>query len=426
VKALALALVLVGPVILRDSGQPGPEGSAVILRDAGQAGPEGSATADPSPRGRTDAAQDDEPYKKASPEPLEFRGPGRERPEPDVDEVVLGWFGPGDPGHPDFGDDWRGAVLALEQENAAGGYHGKPFRIEPAWSESPWKAGVVGVARLVNEGGAWAVIGGVDGTTTHLAVQLALKSNFLLLSPGSTDVTADDANVPWLFSLSPSDEPVSVAMADAVSEATSGGPFVVAASTDHDAHSALVWVRRALASKRLAPASVVEFATVEPDFAGLADRVLRERPRVLVVLAPATVAGRFVAAVREAGWTGTIVGGATVGRAAFARAAGAAADGVVAWVPADARAGGEAFAAAFQSRWGEPPDQAACHGYDAVRLVAAAVRQTGLNRARMRDAIRELSPWAGSCGRVRWNARGRNDDRVRPARWAAGRLVPVD
>jgi branched-chain amino acid transport system substrate-binding protein len=411
VRALALALALVGPVILRDGGRPGPEGSAV---------------ADPSPRGRTGACQDDKPYKKSSLEPLEFRGAGRERPEPEVDEVLLGWFGPGDPDHPEFGDYWRGAVLALEEENAAGGYRGKPFRLQPEWSESPWKAGVVGLARLVNGGGAWAVIGGVDGTTTHLAVQLALKSNFLLLSPGSTDVTADDANVPWLFSLSPSDERVSLAIADAVSGAASDGPFAVVATTDHDAHAALVSVRRALAARRLAPASVVEFAAAEPDLPGVASSLLREDLRVLVVLAPSATAGHLVAAVREAAWTGTIVGGATLGRAAFSRTAGRAAEGVRAWVPPEVRRAGTALASGFERRWGEPPDEAACRGYDAVRLVAAAVRRAGLNRVRIRDAIRELAPWPGACGRVQWNARGRNDDPVRPARWAGGRLVPAD
>jgi len=394
VKALALAL-LSGAVVLGPAGAPG--------RDQ------------------------DEPYKKASAEPLDFRGPGREKPEPEVDEVLLGWFGPGDPSHPDFGDYWRGAVLALGQENAAGGYKGKPFRLEPAWSESPWKAGVVDVSRLVNQRGAWAVIGGVDGTTTHLAVQLALKSYFLLLSPGSTDVTADDANVPWLFSLSPSDPAIAGPLADVVAARAEAGPFVVAASTDHDAHAALAWVRRALAAKRLSPASVVEFATAEPDFLGLAAGVLQEHPRVLVVLAPSTLAGRLVAAVRAAGWTGTIVGGATLGRAAFARSAGAAADGVLAWVRVGAAGpGATGFAAAFAGRWGDPPDEAACRGYDAVRLVAAAVRRAGLNRARIRDAIRDLSPWPGACGEVRWNARGRNEDLVRPARWTGGRLIPAD
>jgi branched-chain amino acid transport system substrate-binding protein len=410
VRSLALALLVVGTVSLGPADSPGCDG------DAG--GPSGPVQAE-VPRGA-------EPYKKASPEPLEFRGAGREEPEPDVDEVVLGWFGPGDPGHPEFGDYWRGALIALDEENAAGGYRGKPFRLEPAWSEIPWKAGVVDVARLVNERGAWAVIGGVDGTTTHLAVQLALKSHFLLLSPGSTDVTADDANVPWLFSLAPSDEAVSPAVADAVSGSASGGPFVVVASTDHDAHAALVSVRRALAAKRLSPASVVEFATADPDFPALAGRLLQERPIVLVVVAPSTVAGHVVAAVRGAGFAGTIVGGATLGRSAFARSAGAAADDVRAWAPADAGTGWGAFASGFDKRWGEPPDASAARGYDAVKLVAAAVRRAGLNRARIRDAIRELSPWPGVSGRVRWNARGRNDDPVRPARWTGGRLVPVD
>ena len=152
--------------------------------------------------------------------PLEFRGPGRDAPEPDVKEVVLGFFGPGEADHPEYGEFWRGATLALEQENAAGGYRGKPFRLEAAWSESPWAAGILDVTRLVYDGGAWAVIGGVDGTTTHLAVQLALKSYFLLLSPGSTDVTADRANVPWLFSLPPSDARIAPVLAEAVAAAS--------------------------------------------------------------------------------------------------------------------------------------------------------------------------------------------------------------
>ena len=140
---------------------------------------------------------------------------------------MLGWFGPGDPDHPEYGELWRGATLALEQENAAGGYRGKPFRLEAAWSDSPWQAGVLEVTRLVYDRGAWAVIGGVDGTTTHLAVQLALKAYFVLLSPGSTDVTADLANVPWLFSLPPSDERLAPVLAEAIAQAAAGGPFAI-------------------------------------------------------------------------------------------------------------------------------------------------------------------------------------------------------
>jgi branched-chain amino acid transport system substrate-binding protein len=365
----------------------------------------------------------DKPYREAPREPLDFRGPGREAPEPDVDEVVLGWFGPGDPYHPDFGDFWRGATLALEQENAAGGHRGKPFRLLPAWSESPWKAGIVDVARLVHERGAWAIVGGMDGTTTHLAVQIALKSHVLLLSPGSTDVTVDHANVPWLFSLPPSDEQVAPVLAEAVSRAAAGGPFSVVASADHDSHAALVAVRRALGARRLAPARLVDLDPLEADLPAAARRLLEEGPRAVVVLAPSSRAGRLTAAFRAAGFRGPIVGGAPAARSAFRRAAGAAAEGVIAPLLVEAGPAADAFAASYEARWGEPPDEAAAHGYDAVRLVAAAVRLAGLNRARIRDAVRSLAPWTGASGTVVWNALGRNGRAAGLGRWRDGRFV---
>lgn len=380
-----------------------------------------AVSADPVPGSRSpqDASV---PFKAPSQVPLDFRGPGREEPGPDLPEVVLGWFGPGDPAHPEFGDLWRGALLALEQENAAGGYRGKPLRLLPAWSESPWKAGIADLTRLVYERRAWAVIGGVDGTTTHLAVQVALKSHFLLLSPGSTDVSTDRANVPWLFSLPPSDERIAPVLADAVAGAAAGGPLAVVASTDHDAHAALVALRRALGERRLRPATLVEIASSEGDLKAVARRLLQGSPRVVVVLAPSTLAGRLVVAIREAGYGGAVIGGAPTARAAFRRAAGAAAEGVIAPTPVEPGPAWEAFAQTYAVRWGEPPDEAAAHAYDAVGLVAAAVRRAGLNRAVIRDAVRPLAPWSGASGTVSWNALGRNERPLVLGSWSGGRL----
>jgi branched-chain amino acid transport system substrate-binding protein len=414
VKALGLALLLAGAVIPRRADGSGDEGSTAW-----------TAPADPSGPVQVEVPRDDKPFKPDSREPLDFRGPGREEPEPEVDEVVLGWFGPGDPDHPDFGDLWRGATLALEAENAAGGYRGMPFRLLPAWSESPWKAGIADLTRLVYDRRAWAVIGGVDGTTTHLAVQIALKSHFLLLSPGSTDASADHANVPWLFSLPPSDERIAPVLADAVAGAAATGPFVVVASTDHDSHAALVALHRALGERRLAPAALVEVAPLETDLPALAGGLLRGGPRAIVVLAPSSQAGRVTVALRGAGFRGTIVGGAPAGRTAFRRAAGAAAEGVIAPLLVEPGPAWEAFVKAYATRWGEPPDEAAAHGHDAVRLIAAAVRRAGLNRALIGDAMRSLTPWTGASGPVTWTALGRNERAVALGSWVDGRLRVV-
>ncbi|HEX9186613.1 MAG TPA: ABC transporter substrate-binding protein, partial [Vicinamibacteria bacterium] len=398
VKELALALLLVIP---RDSGGPGPEGSA---------GP---------------AARQRPSFTPPPGEPLDFRGPGREEPEPDVSEVVLGWFGPGDPAHPEHGDSWRGAVVALEQENAAGGYRGKPFRLAPAWSESPWKAGVAEVARLAHEGGAWAVLGGVDGTATHLALQVALKSRFLLLSPGSTDATTDAANVPWLFSLPPSDDAIARRLAEALVLPAREEGLAIVAATDHDSHATLVALRRALGDRRLLPLALVEVAAVDAHPGAAVAQALQAGPRRLVVVAPPALAARLVAAARAQGFRGAVLGGPGLSRASFARAAGPSSEGVLA--PLLVRASADvAFADAYRARWSERPDAAACLGADAVRLAAGAIRRAGLNRARVRDAVRALAPWTGASGAGRWDARGRNEVLVELGQWRGGGLVPLE
>jgi branched-chain amino acid transport system substrate-binding protein len=401
----------------------GPALALVLLA----AGPAAAALAQaPAAPPAAAPAERPEPHRRGGGEALEFRGPGREEPEPDVDEVVLGWFGPGDPDHPAFGDAWRGGLLALEEENRAGGYRGSAFSLVAFWSENPWAAAVADLLRATYERGAWAVVGGVDGETTHLAVQLALKSRFLLLSPGSSDVTADHANVPWLFSLAPSDAAQAERLVPALAAAADGGAFGILAATDHDSRAALAAHRRLLSRRGLAPAALVSLASGGDDLPFAVSRLLAPAPRVVLVLAPASTAGRVVARLRADGYRGTVFGGATLSLAAFGRAAGAAAEGVVApWLLEDGP-GWAAFAAAYERRWGGPPDAAAAHGYDGVRMVVAAVRRAGLNRARIRDAVRELSPWAGASGTVRWDALGRNARPVGIARWRAGRLAPPD
>jgi branched-chain amino acid transport system substrate-binding protein len=215
-------------------------------------------------------------------------------------------------------------------------------------------------------------------------------------------------------------------LAEAVARAGAGGAFVVAAATDHDSHVALVAARRALSARRLVPAALVELAPVADDPAPVVTRLLESRPRVVLLLAGARPAGRLVAALRKAGFVGTIVGGASLSRSAFRRAAGEAAEGVRAPVSASVGAAGQGFARAYVGRWGEAPDDAAIRSYDAVRLTVAAIRKAGLNRARIRDAVRALSPWQGVEGTVRWNARGRNEPPVALGVWTLGRLSVVE
>ncbi len=170
-------------------------------------------------------------------------------------EVLLGYFGPSDPNHPDGGDLWKAAELAVSQANDKGGYKGKPFRLVPSWSDDPWKAGVAGIARMVYQDHVWAIIGGSDGATAHLAEQVAVKARVPLVSPTSSDRTANMANVPWMFSVLPGDHLQAPVLAAELSARSSPRGYAFVSSQDHDARLFLTQLERELKQRIPSPGS---------------------------------------------------------------------------------------------------------------------------------------------------------------------------
>ena len=338
-----------------------------------------------------------------------YAGPGREMPDPvDAKEVLIGYFGPAVASHPQAGDMWCAACLAIEQANEAGRYRGLPFRLAHAWSDNPWGSGVKELTRLVFEEKIWAIIGGADGPTTHLAEQVAVKAQVPLLNPVSTDKTVNLINVPWIFSCTPQDPIQARALAEGLASRLGRNVFVLASAVDHDSHLFAVELQKALASHRLQCASHYQFNPTDTDSGSLVDKIGSSRTDAVVLLAGALPSARLVRALREGGYTGMIFGGPWMAHRPFVAEAGSAAEGVIFPCSRAPSVRWNAFEERFTQRFGRSPDTLAAHTYDAVTMLVAAIRRAGLNRARIRDAIRELSPWEGVSGRIAWDPSGSN------------------
>jgi branched-chain amino acid transport system substrate-binding protein len=358
--------------------------------------------------------------------PLEYAGPGREIPDPAVTEVRIGYFGPSEPAHADGGDAWRAAQLAIDEANRQGGYRGKPFRLVAGWSDDPWTAGARHVTEMVFVDKVWALIGGIDGPSAPLAGQVTAKANLALVSPVSTDRTANAAFVPWMFSLLPGDDVLAPLEAERIALEPGAGALVVISGDDHD--SRVFWARltAALAKRKIVARSHFVYASAPGDPGPVVSRAIAARPGALVVLAAPAASARLVVALRDAGYAGRIFGGPWMGRRAFVEKAGRAAEDVVFPLLYVAKDGAEKkFAAEFTARYKCPPDYAAAGTYDAVTLVVAAVRKAGLNRARIHDALRGLSGWKGGLGEVRWDRLGGNTRPVTLGAIRDGHAVPL-
>jgi branched-chain amino acid transport system substrate-binding protein len=356
--------------------------------------------------------------------PLEYAGPGREDPEPaDPAEVLLGYFGPSDPAHPD-GDLWCAAQLAIEEANRQGGYRGKPFRLVPRWSDSPWTAGAAQVTKLVYSDRVWAILGGIDGPTAHLAEQVVAKAWLPLVCSATTDRTANSANVPWMFLSLPGDHLQAPVLADQIAKGAAGKDFIVVSGDDHDSRSFLAELSRALGKLELAPRYQYTCRPAAEDVSDLVARVVGARPAAVVVVADPHGSARLVSSLRRAGFAGSVLGGPWMGRRRFLEEAGPAAEGAVFPLVVESEKRSQPFFDTFQKRFQREPDYAAACTYDSVRMLVAAIQEAGLNRARIGDALRELSPWEGVSGTVEWDPLGGNTRPVHLGTIKDGRVIP--
>jgi len=338
-----------------------------------------------------------------------YTGPGRCEPAPsDIKEVLIGYFGPGTFTGPQAGDMWCAASLAVEQANRDGGYKGLPFRLVSGWSQNPWGSGVKEVARMAYVHKVWAVIGGIDGPSTHLAEQVVTKARLTLLSPASTDKTVNLANVPWMFSCLPTDNIHAPLLAQAVYSHLGGKSFILASAADHDSHIFTSELNHSFIKHKISPSYHFEFKPAERDFSHLVKKIISSDAESLVVIAGAKDSAGLISAVREKYFTKFIFAGPCAGHSRFLTEAGRSAENVIfplLYVPSE---NSETFEKDFTHRFGNSPDYLAAHTYDAANLLIAAIRKAGLNRTRICDEVRNLSPWQGVTGQIHWDGLGRN------------------
>lgn len=344
----------------------------------------------------------------AGPESSESK-PGQEKPE----EVKIGWFGPSDPADEDHGGMWWAASRAVDEANAEGGYHGRPFRLLPCWAKDPWGTGARQLARLVYDEHPVAILGSVDGPSTHLAEQIVAKARLSLVSPVSTDISVNLAGVPWMFSCAPGDDQLAPVIAEHL---VAGFPdpearWIVFSGTDHDSRMATREILKALGKRNRSPHRRFDFDPAKPDLQVQLGALKNADPEVVILSARPDDAARVVKAIRRSRIRSVIIGTAPLGRRQFLRLAGSAAEGVripLLVSPRQTSARAQRFARHFKAKFGADPDYAEVFTYDAATLLLEAINSTSLNRAQIRKALVKASPWRGISGSITWDGTGQN------------------
>jgi branched-chain amino acid transport system substrate-binding protein len=349
------------------------------------------------------------PYKQFFVNPLEFNGPGREKPEPDVDSVVIGLLAPLERSHEAYigRPMLQGVRLAIDQANAAGGYHGKPFKLVVRNDTGLWGASANEIVRFSYDDKAWAVLGTVDGANTHIAIRVALKTEIPIINVADTDPTLVETKIPWVFRNIADDREMAYALAHLLYKER-GFRRVAILRADNRYGRFGVGEFRASSVRLKHPSPIeinyeVDYDNLNPEFTAQIDRLKRVQPDAVTLWADAEAAGYLVRKIREAGLKMPIFACDRVLHPRFLEIAGNAAEGVIAAVPYDPgadRPGFERFREEYRRRFGQEPTVYASKAYDGAEWLVRVIRQAGLNRYRIRDALAETNRYEGVTGEI--------------------------
>ena len=349
------------------------------------------------------------PYKQFFMTPPEFTGPGREKPEPDVDSVRIGLLAPLERSHEAYiGQRMLAAAqLAVDEANAAGGYRGKPFKLIVRNDTGLWGASANEIVSFSYVDSVWAVIGTVDGANTHIAIRVALKTELPVMNVADTDPTLVETKIPWIFRNIADDRQMAYTIAYHVYRELKFRRVAILRADNRYGRFGVGEFRTGSIRLRNPPPMEINYEIAflhqNPEFAVQMERLVRVKPDAVVLWADAEAGGHLVRQMRKAGLEMPVFACDRVLDPKFLEIAGEAAEGVVAAVPYNPEADIgvlKRFKDAYRQRSGEDPTVYASHAYDGARMVIRAILKAGLNRYRIRDALAEMTRYEGVTGEI--------------------------
>lgn len=321
----------------------------------------------------------------------------------DRPEILVGFCGQLSGISSDLGVQGRnGAMLAVEDINAAGGVAGHRLKLSPEDDGNTPEEARKADEKLL-DAGVTAVIGHMTSSQTLAAVDLFEARRAVLISP--TTATPDlTGKVDQFFRVIPDNRSWGAALAEHLSRR---GPRRIFVLGDSDNASYVEAFNSAFVEK----------------FAGEGRGVVTGREWFSSRSGPDWA--RMVECVRQSGAEGVVLAASARDVAAFAKANGLAGARLSIFCPTwpytreILLAGGpsvegivfstsyteenpyppfKVFAARYEQRFGWPPNFAAAYSYEAVVLLAKALEKTGGRRQGLESALVSLGPVAGVIG----------------------------
>jgi len=362
-------------------------------------------------------AQEPKPYAAIDRDAVNYNGPGREA-NHDLagSEIRIGLLLPLTGPRQSEGEALRrGTQMAVDDENAAS-LPARRLTLVTRDESGPWGQASTQIVNLVFDDQALALITSGEGGSAHLAEQVGNKIGVPILTL-SSDATTTEINLPWIFRLGPTDAAQAKAFTRDIYQGRKLQRVVLLSQNDRDGRmGGEAFLKAAEALQAVAPAQIV----VDPEkiTEALAAKDL-SAAQAVVIWADAPTANLLVASIRKLQPAVPVYvcrkaaeGDSSTVSHMPCPACGSS--GAAPWIAAatenpQARAD---FYQRYHQHFGTEPGIGAAEAYDAVRILAASLRQSGPNRTRLRDALAAVTAFPGASGIISFDHAGNDMSQV--------------
>lgn len=342
-------------------------------------------------------------YKNFFDEVQEFKGAGREKPEPtNLDVVKLGFLGPleGSELTPMGIQMLQGAKLAIEEANNKGGYKNIPFQLMEHNDVGLWGAAANEIVKMDQEE-VWGFLGTIDDINSHVALRIALKLELMMVNTGDPDPTLTETRIPWLIRTISDDRQSSYALVNRIFTEDKHKRIAVIRANNRYGRVGIMEFRDAAQRTGYPLVLEVRYELGDTDFKTQLTRIKNTKPNAIVIWGNAREAGLIVNQIRELGMEQPIFGSDRLISTEMVKIAGKNAEGIVSTCQYNPNADNhklKTFTESYNKRFNQKPDVFAAHAYDGMNILIAAVQKVGLNRTLIRDVLSDLETFQGYQG----------------------------
>ena len=323
----------------------------------------------------------------------------------------------------------HGAQLAIEQANARGGYHGKPYALKIHNESALWGASSAELVKMLFDENCWAMLGCVDGQNCHISLRVSLKLEVPIVDVGTTDPTVTETRIPWLLHNFPDDRQQGYTLADYVFKNLKLKRIGVMRTQTRYARIGVEKFTDEARRMGRQPVLEVKFERGDKDFTHQLQMLRDAKVEGVVIWGEAAEAGLILKQMRAMGMKQPVFGGS---RLAYPRSCSKSPDprrkgwsSLPRSTPRARTPNGWLSARPTGRSSTRSPSTTRRTAYDGMNLLIAAIEKTGLNRGRIMDVLRDyqMKTYQGVAGTIYFDHTLNNLAPVNLARVKDGKFV---